>query len=476
MRTAETIRWMEQFIHRNKAQYIGVSDAIWEYAETGLRECKSSKLLADTLAEAGFDVHFGISGMETAFRAVYGNGAPVIAFVAEYDALPGLSQKAGCTEPSPLVDGAPGHGCGHNVMGASIIAAAVAAKAYMEQHHVKGTLQVVGTPAEETVGAKAYMVRDGVFSDTDVCIGIHSAWFNAVQSYGMPACRTVRFHFKGKSSHAGTAPHLGRSAVDACELTNVGVNYLREHVPPSTRMSWCYEDSGPAADNVVPDYACIRYGLRAETGEELRNVYDRVVKVAEGAAMMTETQCTVEPVMGVSDFVSNDVLGDFCCQVMKAAGEPDFDDEDDALARRYFAMVSEEGKDASVRHMELCYGNAAHLREQALIREVAEYRSKAGAIMGGSDICDISHVVPVAHFLIAMQANATPGHSWQQTAQGATSIAHKGLLYGAKVMAASAVLLLQKPEVIEEAKEELLQKTGGKYISPLEPEQQPTSI
>ncbi len=473
MMTMDVIREIAQDIDTNREQYIKINDAVWEYAEPGLQEYRSSKLLADTLSDSGFDVSFGVSGMETAFRAIYGESAPVITFVAEYDALPGLSQKAGCTEHSPLEEGAYGHGCGHNIMGTCIIAAAIAAKEYMEKHSIKGTLQVIGTPAEETAGAKAYMVRDGVFSDTDICIGIHSAWFNAVQSYGMPACRTVRFHFKGKASHAGTAPHLGRSALDACELTNIGVNYLREHVLPSTRMSYCYENAGPQADNVVPDYACLRYGLRAETSEALRNVYDRVIKVAKGAAMMTETRCDIEPLMGMSEFISNDTLGEFCSQVMKKTGEPDFDHNDDALATRYFNMVTEEGKDASVRHMDLCYGNAAHLRNQALIREVASYRPKSGSIMGGSDICDISHVVPTAHFLITMQANATPGHSWQQTAQGSTSIAHKGLLFGAKAMAASAVLLFQRPEIITVAKEELLKKTGGKYTSPLEPEQKP---
>ena len=473
MSNLQSIPFISRFVEGHKDVFIQTSNKIWEYAELGLREYKSSKLLACILGENGFRVSFGVSGMDTAFNAVYGSGHPVITMVAEYDALPGLSQKAGCTEYEPLVQGGAGHGCGHNVMGTSIIAAAAAAKAYMEQQSISGTLQVIGTPAEETVGAKAYMARDGVFADSDVCIGIHSAWFNAIQSYGMPACKTVRFHFYGKAAHAGTSPHLGRSALDACELMNVGVNYLREHVPPSTRMSYCYENAGPAADNVVPDYACVRYGLRAETSGELRNVYERVVQVAKGAAMMTGTECTAEPVMGISDFVSNDTLGAFCADIMRQLGGPEFDIEDEALAEKFFAMTSGAGRDASAEHMALCYPDAAHLRDKALISEVAPYMKKAGSIGGGSDICDITHVVPTAHFLIAMQANATPGHSWQQTAQGATSIAHKGMLFAAKAMAVSAIALLQAPAAVTAAKEELKRKTGGIYISPLEPEQIP---
>lgn len=476
MDTTQMINVLSRYVEERKDFFCAVNDQIWEYAELGMREHCSSRLLAKTLSDIGFQISFGISGMDTAFRAVYGSGKPVITLVAEYDALPGLSQQAGCTEQKPVVPGGAGHGCGHNVMGTSIIAAAAAAKDYMEQERLPGTLQVVGTPAEETVAAKAYMVRDGVFSDTDVCIGIHSCWFNAIQSYGMPACKTARFHFRGKAAHAGTTPHLGRSALDACELMNVGVNYLREHVLPSTRMSYCYENAGLAAENVVPDYACVRYGLRAETTQELRSVYERVLQVAKGAAMMTGTECVAEPIMGMSDFISNDTVGAFCADMMRQVGEPNFDEADEALAARFFAMVSETGKDASVRHMSLCYPEAWRLRETPLIREVAPYIPQCGAIGGGSDICDITHVVPTAHFLVTMEANATPGHSWQQTAQGATSIAHKGMLFAAKAMAASVVSLLQAPDVLQAAKEELNRRTGGIYLSPLEPGQKPQIV
>ncbi len=473
MQKNKIIEEISKCIEAHKERWIQISNAIWEYAETGLQEFRSSKLLADTLMEQEFQVTYGICEMETAFKAVYGSGKPMITMVAEYDAIPGLSQMAGCTTPKPIQTGGAGHGCGHNVMGTSILAAAIAAKEYMKQSKIPGTIQVIGTPAEETIGAKAYMVRDGVFQDSDVCIGIHSAWFNALQSYGMPACQSVRFHFYGKAAHAGTVPHLGRSALDACELMNVGVNYLREHVLPSTRMSYCYENAGPPAENLVPDYACVRYGLRSENALELKNVYDRVVQVAKGAAMMTDTRCTVEPVMAMSDFIPNDTLGTFCSEIMWQTGEPDFDETDETLARSFFEMIPEAGKDASVRHMSLCYDDADHLREVPLIREVASYKKQAGFIGGGSDICDITHVVPTAHFLVTMQANATPGHSWQQTAQGATSIAHKGMLFAAKAMAASAIALMESPEVIKEAKEELHRRTKGQYLSLLEPDQKP---
>ena len=461
-------------IDRIREKYISISDAIWGYAETGLRELKSSRLLANTLSEAGFCVQFGVSGMETAFRAEYGSGKPVLCYVAEYDALPGLSQKASVPVKEPLEVGKPGHGCGHNLMGTAIVAAAIAVKEYMESHNISCTILVIGTPAEETIGSKAYMVRDGVFEDVDVCFGYHSSSFNAVETFGMVAAKSAIYSFTGKSAHAGAAPHLGRSALDACELMNVGVNYLREHVKPEVRMHWCYINDGGRAANVVPPFASLKYILRAKNNPDLQDVCERVDNIARGAALMTGTTMERETELGISNFIVNEALGRVCAEAMAAVGEPDFDDADFEMAQKFYDTFTEDDKDAGMLRINFSYPNGESLRNKVLLREVAPYTPSDGMIGGGSDLSDVSWVVPTAHFWTATYANGTPGHSWQQCAQVASPIGHKGMIFAAKAMALSAISVLAQPEIIEEAKDELQERTGGKYQSLLSPEQKPT--
>lgn len=460
-------------IEKKRDQYIDISNKIWDYAETGLKEVKSSKLLADALQEAGFDITFGTDGFPTAFTATFGSGRPVLAYVAEYDALFSLSQKAGIPKREPRISGAPGHGCGHNLMGTAVIAAAIEVKNYMESHHMPGTIRVIGTPAEETVGTKAYMVRDGVFEDVDACFGYHSSSFNAVETFGMMACKSIIFSFTGKSAHAGAAPHLGRSALDACELMNVGVNYLREHVKQEVRMHWCYENAGGKSANVVPPFASIKYILRARDSIDLKDVCDRVINISAGAALMTGTTCEIRTELGISNYVVNETLGKFCSKVMALVGGPHFDEEDYALAEQFYQTFTEDDKDAGMLRINFSYPDGEKYRNARLLEDVAPFTPCNGMIGGGSDLGDISWVVPTVHFWTATYANGTPGHSWQQTAQVATPIAYKGMLFAAKTLALSGLALLDSPELLEKAKEELEAKTGGRYISLLEPDQRP---
>lgn len=460
-------------VEDKREKYIEISNCIWGYAETGLKEYKSSKLLATQLEEAGFSVEFGTSGMDTAFTAVYGSGKPVVCYVAEYDALPGLSQVAGKSEREPVEAGMPGHGCGHCVMGTAVIAAAIALKEYMLENNVNFTLRVIGTPAEESAGAKTYMVRDGVFDDVDFCLGYHSSSFNAVETFGMSAVKSVIYNFNGKTAHAGAAPHLGRSAVDACELMNVGVNYLREHVKPEVRMHWCYLNDGGRAANVVPAFASMRYLIRAKNALDLHDVCKRVDKVAQGAALMTETTMSSETELGMSNFVVNEALGRICSKAMAMVGGPDFDEEDYKIAQRFYDTFTEDDKDAGMLRINFSYPNGEDYRGQCLIKDVAPYTPSDGLIGGGSDLGDISWVVPTVHFWTATYANGTPGYSWQQTAQVATSLGHKGLLFAAKSMALSAIMILDTPNIIDEAKAELLKRTGGKYIPLIDATQKP---
>lgn len=460
-------------IEKKRDCYIDISNKIWDYAETGLKEVKSSKLLADTLQKAGFDITFGTDGFPTAFTATFGSGQPVLAYVAEYDALFSLSQKAGIPRREPRIPGDPGHGCGHNLMGTAVIAAAIEVKNYMECHHMPGTIRVVGTPAEETVGTKAYMVRDGVFEDVDACLGYHSSSFNAVETFGMMACKAIIFSFTGRAAHAGAAPHLGRSALDACELMNVGVNYLREHVKQEVRMHWCYENAGGKSANVVPPFASIKYILRARDSVDLKDVCDRVINISAGAALMTGTTCEIKTELGISNYVVNETLGRLCSKVMALVGGPHFDEKDYALAEKFYQTFTEDDRDAGMLRINFSYPDGEKYRNVRLLEDVAPFTPCNGMIGGGSDLGDISWVVPTVHFWTTTYANGTPGHSWQQTAQVATPIAYKGMLFAAKTLALSGLVLLDSPELLEKAKAELKAKTGDKYISLLEPHQRP---
>lgn len=457
-------------IDTHAQEYIDVCNKIWEYAETGLKEVKSSKLLFNVLCTAGFKVEEGICDMPTAFVATYGCGHPVIALLAEYDALPEISQKAGLTRREPLIPNGPGHGCGHNTCGAAIAGAAIAAKKYLEKEHVHGTIRVIGTPAEETVGAKTFMVRDGLFDDVDACIGYHSASYNGIETFGCMAIKTLNYAFHGKAAHAGSMPHVGRSALDACELMNVGVNYLREHVKPEIRMHYCYLNAGGAAANIVPAEATVRYILRAQNNKDLNELSNRVLKVAQGAAMMTETSLEVKEVSAMSNFVVNETLGRKCLDIMQMLGGPDFDEEDERLAKEFYDTFSDADKEIGMLRINFCYPDGERFRTTPLLREVPPYTPSNGLIGGGTDLGDVSYVVPTVHVQTTTYANGTPGHSWQQVAQTCTSIAHKGVLFAAKTIALTSLAFLASPELIDQAKMELRKKTGGEYSSPLSPD------
>lgn len=459
--------FIDAYIDAHEEQYIEVCDKIWGFAELGLKEYKSAELMTKHLEEAGFQVERGICGMPTAFQATYGSGKPVVAILAEYDALPGISQKAGETTRMSVQDKEPGHGCGHNLSASSVLGAAIATKRYLEEHPGQGTLRVIGTPAEETIGAKTFMVRDGLFQDVDACIGYHSASFNGVQTFGCMAIKTINFTFHGISAHAGAMPHVGRSALDACELMNVGVNYLREHVKPEVRMHYCYLNAGVKAANVVPPEATLQYILRTKSNADMGELSERVLKVARGAAMMTETTLEVREVSAMSNYIVNETLGRKCVDSMKLFGGPRFDEADQQLARDFYNTFSDADKDIGMLRINFTYPQGEQYRNVPLLGDVADYQPSDGLIGGGTDLGDVSYVVPTVHVLTATYANGTPGHSWQQVAQTSTSIAHKGMLFAAKSMALTLLEFLSDPQMLEQAKDELRRRTGGKYVCPL---------
>ena len=458
-----------ELVESKKDFFNTVSDKVWETPELGFLEFKSAATLMSALEEQGFKVEKGLAGIETAFKGTYGSGKPVISFLGEFDALPSLSQKAGLGTKDPVEDGAPGHGCGHNALGAGSMAAATALKDYMEKNNLPGTVVYFGCPAEESGCGKTFMAREGVFDDVDIALTWHPGSTNSVWGISSLANIIVLFHFRGVTSHAAASPHLGRSALDAAELMNVGVNFLREHVIPEARMHYAFQDVGGGAPNVVQDRATVLYYIRAPKTEQVMEIYPRVIKCAEGAAHMTETELTVEIKTALSDYIPNDVVSQLMYDCMLELGDLQFSDEAKAVAKTVAASFTEADKRGAMNQLlqYMSKEEAEKVMEEGVISTPFPYKKLPIHMPGSTDVGDVSYVVPTAQLGTCCAALGTPGHSWQQTSQGCTVLAHEGTEYAAKVMALTGAKLLDQPELIEKAKEELKATTGGVYVCPI---------
>lgn len=457
------------FIEEKKVNFIEVNDIIWEFAELGLEEHKSSEYLCNRLYKAGFDIKKNIAGMPTAFSASYGNGKPVIAILGEFDALPGLSQKASVFQKEELVKGGNGHGCGHNTLGAGSFAASVAVKEYLKVNKKNGTVRFYGCPAEENSAGKTFMVRDGVFDDVDIALCWHPMDSNSVIGVRTQACMSVYFRFSGVSAHAATSPHLGRSALDAVELMNVGANYLREHIPSDALLHYAITNSGGISPNIVQDKAEVYYFVRAAKTNDMFDVYDRLCKVAKGAALMTETELEIDFKEGISDYIPNKVLGELMSNNFLNVGAPKFDDEDYSLSENFRNTFSKQDIINIVNQIRKFAGEevAKSLENKPVSDYVSPYMHLDIHMAGSTDVGDVSYVLPTAQLTTACCALATTPHSWQFTAQMCSSMAHKGMLAAAKVMALTAVDIINKPEIVDQAKAELHTQTKGVYRCPL---------
>lgn len=454
----------------NKETYFHeLSDKVWSTPELFFEEKQSASVLINALREQGFEVQTKVAGLDTAFVGSYGKGGPVIAILGEFDALPQLSQKAGCAEKDPVEEGAPGHGCGHNALGAGSMAAAVAVKDYLEENHLSGTVRYYGCPAEEGGSGKSYMVSSGAFADVDAAITWHPDTKNCVMGINQLAIQSVYFYFKGKSAHAAGCPDLGRSALDACELTNVGVNYLREHVVQEARIHYAYQDVGGPAPNVVQDHACLKYYIRAPKIGQMLDIARRVKDIARGAALMTETELEIKVEFGMCDLQPNDTIGRVMAQALADVGGPAFDDADRKLAQAFREQYTEELIDNDIKDMGnyMDVDKAQGYRDMLLMEEVLPYYRKYTAKAGSSDVGDVSYAVPTAWLNVAGCAFGTPFHSWYATAMSGSSIMHKAVTCAAKTLALTAVRLFSQPEILEAAKEEHLRTTGGVYTSPM---------
>lgn len=444
MRNDEEI-W--RLVDARRDDFIALSDRVWEIPELCYAEHQSCAEHTALLEAQGFRVTRDVAGIPTAVMGEAGDEGPVIAILGEYDALPGLSQEAGIAEPRPLPGPGYGHGCGHNLLGSASMLAATAVKDYLEKHGIKGRVRYYGCPAEEGGAAKGFMVREGVFSDVDIAISWHPAAFMAVNEPLSLANTRIDFAFTGRASHAAAAPHLGRSALDAVELMNVGVNYMREHMPSDARIHYAVLDAGGIAPNVVQAHAKVRYLIRARNLPELNRLIERVRKVAQGAALMTETSVETKVVSAVSNLLGNTPLEKAMYDNLNRLGPPPFDEADRAFAAKIQATLSEEDIESAYRRAGLPMQDGVPLCDT-----VVPLDAKTAAMVGSTDVGDVSWAVPTVQARGATYAIGTPGHSWQLTAQGKMPAAHKGLVQVAKAMAGTAIDVLHNPELLAQAK------------------------
>ena len=445
---------------------------IWDYAELKFEEHQSAEALKHVMEEHGFSVESGLAGMETAFRATAGKGRPVIGLLAEYDALSGLSQKAGQTKPVPREETENGHGCGHCLLGTAAAGAALMARDYLLETGREGTIVLIGCPAEEGGSGKAYLARAGVFDGLDAALTWHPAGGNAVLTGSLQANCQAYFRFHGVSAHAAGAPHLGRSALDAVELMDVGVNYMREHMEPCDRIHYAITDTGGSSPNVVQNHAEVLYLIRSTDTEKVKKLYERVKNIARGAALMTETKVEVVFDKACSNILSNSVLEQLLYDCMKTVPLPSYTKGE----LEYAEKIKETITDADIASdMSLMMAQGAEkrklisrYRELPMADFVVEHRHQELFLPGSSDVGDCSHAAPTAQFVGACFVPGTPAHSWQMTAQGKEKTAVKGMLYAAKVLSEACRRLFEEPELVKQVRKEFEETTEGKpYECPI---------
>ena len=446
-----------------KESFIALSDRVWGMPELCYAETRSCAEHVAMLEAEGFRVTRSVADIPTAVMGEAGSEGPVIAILGEFDALPGLSQEAGLAEPKPVEANGNGHGCGHNLLGSASMLAATAVKDYLAANGIKGRVRYYGCPAEEGGAAKGFMVRSGAFKDVDIAISWHPASFSGVNEAESLANTRIDFTFTGRASHAAAAPHLGRSALDAVELMNVGVNYMREHMPDGARVHYAMLDGGGVAPNVVQARAKVRYLIRAADLTQLTPLVARVRKIAEGAALMTETTVETRVVSAVSNLLGNEPLERLMHDNFMRLGPPDFDDADRALAAKFQATLTKE--DIAAAH----YRHGLKVEAgKVLCDQIVPIETEGSGGVGSTDVGDVSWVVPTVQARGATCAIGTPFHSWQLTGQGKTGYAHKGLVHVAKVMAGTAVDALNNAGIIASAKADLKARTGDTpYVCPL---------
>jgi aminobenzoyl-glutamate utilization protein B len=434
-------------------EFTALSNQIWDNPELRWNEHDSMAAQIQVAERAGFTIQRQEAGIPTAFSAEHGTGGPVIAILGEYDSLAGLSQESGVAtrQPDPASESGNGQGCGHHLLGTGSLLAAVAVARFLDANGLPGRVRYYGCPAEEAAAGKTFMVKGGAFADVDAAVSWHPASVTGVMSADVLAYCQAYFSFTGVAAHAGASPWLGRSALDAAELMNVGVNFLREHMPPDTRIHYAFVDSGGPSPNVVQSAARLYYIVRAPDVPQVRALYERVVKIAEGAALMTETSLEVEFDGGCSELLHNAVLEQAMHDIALELGPVPFDDADRSLARPFVATVSPAELAATRAMAGIEASDPSPLHDGIVAFDRAASRQRAG---GSTDVGDVSWVVPTVQCFGAVAALGTPMHSWQLVAQGKMAAAHKGMIHAAKIMGSTAASLLADDGLLARARDE----------------------
>ena len=445
-----------------------VADTIWANPELSLQEVKSAALYCQVLEQEGFQVEKGVCSIPTAFAASFGSGRPHIGILAEYDALSGLSQKAGSLTQEEIVPGGCGHGCGHNLLGAGALAAALGVKAYLETAGVSGTVTLYGCPGEEGGAAKAFMARDGLWRQLDAALTWHPEDTNEVITGSSNSCIQVQYTFHGIASHAAGAPDRGRSALDAVELMNIGVQFLREHMSDKARIHYAITDTGGDAPNVVQSRAQVLYAIRAPKITQVKELYNRVCNIAKGAALMTETTVEIRQVAAYSNLISSKILADHMNTYLEKLGPIPYTEQEYAYAQKFQQSLSDQDKNQLPTIARDYFGPKAPEAMKTPIFEPIACQNLYSDLKYSTDVGDVSWIVPTVHLNIPTFAAGTALHSWQAVAQGKSSIAHKGMLYAAKIMSLTALDFLQNPELANQARKELTETLDGEtYPNPL---------
>ena len=461
MKTNKHSIW--DFVSINQKRFQALANKVWSTPETCYTEQLSMRAHVEELKYHEFSVKTGIANIPTAVLGEYGKSGPTIAFLGEYDALAGLSQKADQFRQVPIKKGGNGHGCGHNLLGSASMQAAVALRDWLKDSNLPGVVRYYGCPAEEGGAAKTFMVREKVFEDVDAAITWHPGCLpGIVKGSSLANCR-VDFTFEGKASHAAVSPHLGRSALDAVELMNVGVNYMREHMPDKARIHYALIDGGGISPNVVQAKAKVRYVVRDETTPKMMELLERVKEIAKGAALMTQTKVKTKILAGVSNLVYNETLGNIMQGNLDQLGAPEFSKEEHLYAKKYQDTLTRKDIESAYSHAGIDLVEGQVLAETVVAGDV-----KPVDMGGSTDVADVSWVVPTVSLWGANYAIGTPFHSWQMTAQGKSSIAIKGMTHAAMVMAATGSDLILNKTILDDAWSEhnkTIEKEG--YVLPI---------
>ena len=457
-------------VDKNAEKITALSDAIWDFSELSMQEYKSAAYYCDLLEQEGFRVERKLCGIPTAFSGSFGSGKPRIGILGEFDALSGLSQCPGSTKRESLNPGGNGQGCGHNLLGAAAFGAALAVKKAIEAGLLHGTVVFYGCPGEEGCAGKTFMARDGMFRDLDAALTWHPGDTNEIKVGSSAACMQVEYSFTGVSAHAADNPHMGRSALDAVELMHVGIQFLREHMPPNSSIHYSITDAGSVSPNVVQPAATTVLMVRGETVRKAKALLERVNKIAQGAALMTETSVSMRQIDGTASILPNETLERVMYENMQQVPVPEYTAAErefaEALHATYPAAVP--GLLSNFNRQVWAYANKMTDGGKRAINDfIMPYVPYFAYAPGSTDVGDVSWLTPTAQITTATWTSAAPGHSWQNVSIGRTSIAHKGVLQAAKIIAGSAADLMEQPELLEKARAEFDEAAAEGYDCPI---------